>query len=61
MIRLRHGCAAALAAAALVIAGAGGAALAVGGPNEAGKSGHFKPKSPPCQGPNDHPNCPGKH
>jgi hypothetical protein len=36
-------------------------ALAVGGPNEAGNSGHFHPNSGPCQGPNDQPNCPGPH
>lgn len=38
-----------------------GPAYAVGGPNEAGKSGHFHPNSPPCQGPNNHPHCPGPH
>jgi len=48
-------------AAALIAGAAAGGALAVGGPNEAGNSGHFKAKSNPCQGPNDHPNCPGKH
>ena len=37
------------------------AAFAVGGPNEAGNSGKFHPKSNPCQGQNDHPKCPGRH
>ena len=36
-------------------------ALAFGGPNEAGKSGHFHPNSSPCQGANNHPHCPGPH
>jgi hypothetical protein len=36
-------------------------ALAFGGPNSAGNSGHFHPLSNPCQGPNDQPNCPGPH
>jgi hypothetical protein len=38
-----------------------GPAYAFGGPNEAGNSGHFHPNSNPCQGPNDHPHCPGPH
>lgn len=37
------------------------AASAVGGPNEAGNSGKFKPKSNPCQSDNNHPHCPGPH
>ena len=37
------------------------AAFAVGGPNEAGNSGHFHPNSGPCVGHPDHPNCPGPH
>ena len=61
MTRWRRTFAAAVAAAGLAIATAGGAALAVGGPNEAGNSGKFHPKSQPCQGSNDHPNCPGRH
>ena len=36
-------------------------AFAVGGPNEAGNSGHFHPKSGPCAGNPDHPHCPGPH
>lgn len=36
-----------------------GSVLAVGGPNEAGNSGWFKPNSNPCQGQSDQPNCPG--
>ena len=36
-------------------------AFAVGGPNAAGNSGHFKVKSAPCSGPNNHPHCPGPH
>jgi hypothetical protein len=36
-------------------------ASAVGGPNEAGKSGHFHPNSGPCDGKADHPHCPGPH
>jgi hypothetical protein len=48
------------AAAAMVIGGAG-SAFAVGGPNEAGNSGHFHPNSNPCASDNDHPNCPGPH
>jgi hypothetical protein len=37
------------------------AALAVGGPNEAGNSGHFHPQKNPCTANPDHPHCPGKH
>jgi hypothetical protein len=37
------------------------AALAVGGPNEAGNSGHFHPNSGPCVSNPDHPHCPGPH
>jgi len=41
---------------------ASGPAYAVGGPNSPGESGKFNPNSGPCQGPNDHPNCPsGQH
>jgi hypothetical protein len=36
-------------------------AFAVGGPNEAGKSGHFHPNSGPCASNPDHPHCPGPH
>lgn len=36
-------------------------AFAVGGPNEAGKSGHFHPNSGPCVSNPDHPHCPGPH
>ena len=36
-------------------------ASAVGGPNEAGNSGHFHPNSGPCDGKADHPHCPGPH
>ena len=50
--------AAMLIVAAMMVAGAG-AALAVGGPNEAGNSGKFHPQSNPCQGPSNHPHCPG--
>ncbi|HEU4700940.1 MAG TPA: hypothetical protein VFS37_00545 [Conexibacter sp.] len=37
---------------------ASGPAYAVGGPNSPGNSAKFNPNSGPCQGPNDHPNCP---
>jgi hypothetical protein len=37
------------------------AALAVGGPNEAGNSGHFHPNKQPCESNPDHPHCPGPH
>ena len=40
---------------------AAGPVLAVGGPNEAGNSGHFHPKSNPCKSNPDHPRCPGPH
>ena len=36
-------------------------AFAVGGPNEAGNSGKFHPKSGPCVGNPDHPHGPGPH
>jgi hypothetical protein len=36
-------------------------AFAVGGPNEAGNSGHFHPKKNPCVANPDHPHCPGPH
>jgi hypothetical protein len=36
-------------------------AAAVGGPNEAGNSGHFHPKHMPCAAAPDHPHCPGPH
>lgn len=48
-----------LATAALGVATP--AAYAVGGPNEAGNSGHFHPNSGPCAGAPDHPHCPGPH
>jgi hypothetical protein len=48
----------AMVVAAMVVASTG-AALAVGGPNAAGNSGHFKHNSPPCAAPSDNPNCPG--
>jgi hypothetical protein len=51
--------AAALTAALALLAA--GPAYAVGGPNEAGQSGHFHPQSNPCSGPQDQPNCPGPH
>ena len=38
-----------------------GPVLAVGGPNEAGKSGHFHPKSNPCKANPNQPHCPGPH
>ena len=50
-------CVSALALAAVAPA----SAFAVGGPNEAGKSGHFHPQHQPCDGKNDHPHCPGPH
>jgi hypothetical protein len=40
---------------------AAGPAYAVGGPNEAGNSGKFHPKSNPCDSANNHPHCPGPH
>lgn len=48
-----------LAVAALAIASP--AAVAVGGPNAAGNSGHFHPNSGPCDSNPDHPKCPGPH
>ena len=36
-------------------------AFAVGGPWEAGNSGHFKNNTPPCDAPSDQPHCPGPH
>lgn len=51
--------AAALGAALALMAA--GPAYAVGGPNEAGQSGKFHPKSAPCQSQNDQPHCPGPH
>lgn len=59
MTRTRKVAAGVLSVLALSIPAA--PAFAVGGPNEAGSSGHFHPKSNPCQGQNDHPNCPGRH
>ena len=50
----------AVAAAGFAL-GIGGTALAVGGPNESGNSGHFNPQSNPCQGTSNQPNCPGPH
>ena len=52
--------AALLASAAMALAVPASAA-AVGGPNEAGNSGHFHPNSGPCVGNPDHPHCPGPH
>jgi hypothetical protein len=46
------------AAMALMVAGP---AYGVGGPNEAGNSGKFQPKTAPCQSDNNHPHCPGPH
>jgi hypothetical protein len=46
--------------ATMMIAGSG-LAFAVGGPNEAGKSGKFHPKSGPCKGSSNHPHCAGPH
>ena len=51
----------ALAVAAALALTAAGPAYAVGGPNEAGNSGKFHPKSSPCASANDHPHCPGPH
>lgn len=51
--------AAILAVIALGVAAPG--ASAVGGPNEAGNSGHFHPNSGPCDGKANHPHCPGPH
>ncbi len=48
-------------AATLSLAVSPAAAVAFGGPNSAGNSGHFQPNSNPCQGPNNQPNCPGPH
>jgi hypothetical protein len=59
MTRTRKVAAAVLSVVALSITAA--PAFAVGGPNEAGNSGHFHPKSNPCDGKNNHPNCPGRH
>jgi hypothetical protein len=50
-----------LVAAFAVAVSVPASAVAVGGPNEAGKSGKFHPNSGPCQGKNDHPHCPGPH
>lgn len=58
-MRKRIGKAAALAATIALMAA--GPASAVGGPNEAGNSGHFHPNSGPCASDNDHPHCPGPH
>jgi hypothetical protein len=49
-----------VAAAAAMAIGAP-AAFAVGGPNEAGNSGHFHPNKGPCESNPDHPHCPGPH
>lgn len=48
-------------ATAFALAVAAPAAYAVGGPNEAGNSGKFHPKSGPCVSNPDHPHCPGPH
>lgn len=50
-----------LALAAVLALTAAGPAYAVGGPNEAGKSGKFHPNSSPCASDNNHPHCPGPH
>ena len=47
--------------AVMALAVAAPSASAVGGPNEAGKSGHFHPNSGPCDGKADHPHSPGPH
>lgn len=51
----------ALALTAALALMASGPAYAVGGPNEAGNSGKFHPKSKPCASDNNHPHCPGPH
>jgi hypothetical protein len=56
MTKARRLVAAAFAVAALA---AVPTALATGGPNSSGNSGHFNPNSGPCQGTSDQPNCPG--
>ncbi len=48
-----------LASMGLAVASPG--ALAVGGPNEAGKSGHFHPQKNPCAAGPNQPHCPGPH
>ena len=58
MLNVKKALAAAVAGLTLGIAGV---AFGVGGSNESGQSGHFNPNTPPCQGPNDQPNCPGPH
>ena len=58
MIQRIRKVAALTASMALIVVGP---AYAVGGPNEAGKSGKFHPNSPPCQSKNNHPHCPGPH
>jgi hypothetical protein len=50
-----------LLAALAVAVSAPASAVAFGGPNSPGNSGHFQPQSNPCQGSNDHPHCPGPH
>jgi hypothetical protein len=52
---------AALIAALALAVSAPAAAFGVGGPNEAGNSGKFHPKSGPCASDNNHPHCPGPH
>ena len=51
----------ALALTAALALMAAGPAYAVGGPNEAGNSGKFHPKTNPCASDNNHPHCPGPH
>jgi hypothetical protein len=58
---MRRRLVASAAATLALLAGSVGTAFAVGGPNQAGNSGHFKVKSNPCQADADHPKCPGKH
>jgi hypothetical protein len=51
----------AFAASLALAVSAPAAAFGVGGPNEAGNSGKFHPKSGPCVANPDHPHCPGPH
>ncbi len=57
--RFAKGSLAVLASVGLMVAAP--STLAVGGPNEAGKSGHFHPQSNPCASNPNHPHCPGPH
>jgi hypothetical protein len=60
-VRRRIGLLAASAAAVAAMAVGAPAAFAVGGPNEAGNSGHFHPNKQPCESNPNHPHCPGPH